>query len=84
MENIQQFKKIRLFGSAAMSLVYVANGAVDAYKENSIWIWDVAAGAAIVSASGGSVSMIKDEGNKLKVKFAAANSNELVEELNKI
>lgn len=54
--DIQEYKKVRLFGSAAMSLIHVAKGSVEAYKENNIAIWDVAAGLAIVLAAGGKVN----------------------------
>jgi len=51
--EIQDFKKVRLLGSAAISLSFVARGAAEAYKENNIAIWDVAAGIPIVMAAGG-------------------------------
>jgi myo-inositol-1(or 4)-monophosphatase len=51
--NVRRYKKVRLIGSAALSLAYVAGGRVDAYQENSIGLWDVAAGIAIVLAAGG-------------------------------
>ena len=51
-QKIQQFKKMRLLGSAALSLAYVATGRADAYMENDIMLWDVAAGLAIASGSG--------------------------------
>ncbi|EAK0493961.1 inositol monophosphatase [Campylobacter lari] len=47
--HIQDFKKIRLFGSAALSLAYVACGRVDIYYEKDIAFWDVAAGIAIIA-----------------------------------
>jgi myo-inositol-1(or 4)-monophosphatase len=50
--KIQQYKKIRLLGSAALSLAYVASGRADAYMENDIMAWDVAAGLAIASGAG--------------------------------
>jgi len=53
MKQIQNFKKIRLIGSAALSLAYVAAGRADAYFERGIMFWDVAAGLAIVSGAGG-------------------------------
>ena len=53
--NVKKYKKIRLFGSAAMSLSLVAAGITDAYMEENIMIWDVAAGIAIVKAAGGDV-----------------------------
>jgi myo-inositol-1(or 4)-monophosphatase len=52
-KDIQSYRKVRLIGSAALSLAYVASGRVDAYQENDIAIWDVAAGIAIVKAAGG-------------------------------
>lgn len=49
----QRFKKIRMFGAAALSLAWVACGRVDAYFEEDIMFWDVAAGLALVQAAGG-------------------------------
>ena len=54
-DNIRQYKKVRLLGSAALSLAYVAAGRVDAYLEKDIAVWDVAAGLALVLAAGGVV-----------------------------
>jgi myo-inositol-1(or 4)-monophosphatase len=51
--RIKLFRKIRMIGSASLSLAYVAAGKVDAYYENNIKLWDVAAGLAIVKAAGG-------------------------------
>jgi len=53
LRKIKTFKKIRMIGSAALSLAYVASGQFDAYFEESIWWWDVAAGLALVEAAGG-------------------------------
>ena len=60
--KVQQFKKIRMIGSAALSIAHVANGSLDAYFEEDIWLWDVAAGLALVKAAGGdySISEIKE------------------------
>jgi myo-inositol-1(or 4)-monophosphatase len=55
--DFQSWKKIRMIGSAAMASVYVASGKVEAYKENGIFLWDIAAGAAIVEAAGGYISI---------------------------
>jgi myo-inositol-1(or 4)-monophosphatase len=51
--HVMGFKKIRMIGSAALSLAYVAAGCGDAYYERDIRLWDVAAGLAIVTAAGG-------------------------------
>ena len=47
------FKKVRMFGSAALSMAWVAQGKLDAYFEKDIMIWDIAAGAALVRGAGG-------------------------------
>jgi myo-inositol-1(or 4)-monophosphatase len=46
-------KKVRLMGSAALELAYVACGRLDAYIERTINIWDIAAGGLMVECSGG-------------------------------
>jgi myo-inositol-1(or 4)-monophosphatase len=67
-KKIQQYKKIRLVGSASLSLAYVASGKADAYMENNIMIWDVAAGLAIAQGSGCSLNMSDgDKPNSLHV-----------------
>jgi myo-inositol-1(or 4)-monophosphatase len=60
--SIQRFKKIRMIGSAALSLAHVSSGNVDAYMEDDIWLWDVAAGLALVKSAGGTykISGVKD------------------------
>jgi myo-inositol-1(or 4)-monophosphatase len=52
-QRIQRFKKVRMIGSAALSLAYVACGRFDAYAEDDIMLWDIAAGLALVNAAGG-------------------------------
>lgn len=55
--RVQHFKKIRMLGTAALSLAYVACGRVDMYLEDDIMLWDVAAGMALVEAAGGIVKI---------------------------
>ena len=55
--NFQEWKKIRMIGSAAMAACYVASGKAETYKEDGIFLWDIAAGAAIVDAAGGLASI---------------------------
>jgi len=56
-DDFQNWKKIRMIGSAAMASIYVAAGKAESYKENGIFLWDIAAGAAIVNAAGGVASI---------------------------
>lgn len=58
---LAQFKKVRLLGSAALSLAYVACGRGDAYFEKGIRIWDVAAGLAIVKSAGGLIEKFDND-----------------------
>ncbi len=49
----QRARKCRLMGSAALDLAYVACGRLDAYVEQSVSLWDVAAGQILVESAGG-------------------------------
>lgn len=64
--NLQRFCRIaqatagqRRFGSAALDLCLVADGQVDAYWEQELNLYDVAAGALIVLEAGGTVTDFK-------------------------
>ena len=75
--QMQEYKKIRLLGSAALSLAYVACGRVHAYMEDNIMLWDVGAGCAIVKAAGGEIQI--DNCNNLTTpKIVSASGNNLV------
>ncbi|MEL6435833.1 MAG: inositol monophosphatase family protein, partial [Pseudomonadota bacterium] len=49
---------MRRAGAAALDLAYVAAGRLDAYWENPISAWDIAAGIVLVREAGGFVSDI--------------------------
>jgi myo-inositol-1(or 4)-monophosphatase len=55
--TVKPYAKVRMFGSAAASLLHVARGSADAYSESRIMLWDVAAGIAIVQGAGGAYVM---------------------------
>jgi myo-inositol-1(or 4)-monophosphatase len=46
-------RKIRIMGSAALAMTYVASGRMDAYIESGIRLWDIAAGGLILECAGG-------------------------------
>jgi myo-inositol-1(or 4)-monophosphatase len=50
---VHRVRKIRMMGSAALGLTYVACGRFDAYIEREIRIWDIAAGGLIIQCAGG-------------------------------
>ncbi len=59
--KVKDYKKIRLLGSAALSMAYVACGRADSYREHHIKLWDIAAGAALILAAGGQVTTAPSE-----------------------
>lgn len=65
--SLARWQKVRLLGSAALSLAYVAAGRCDAYAEQSIMPWDVAAGIALVRAAGGAARVVKLDAGGLDV-----------------
>ena len=50
-------RKTRMLGSAALALAYISCGRLDAYIEESISLWDVAAGILLVESVGGKVEL---------------------------
>jgi myo-inositol-1(or 4)-monophosphatase len=56
-EEMAQWRKVRMIGSAAAALACVACGRGDAYAETGGMLWDVAGGCAVVEAAGGAVSI---------------------------
>jgi myo-inositol-1(or 4)-monophosphatase len=52
-ELVHRVRKIRIMGSAALALVYVADGRFDAYLEAGVRLWDIAAGGLILECAGG-------------------------------
>ena len=62
-KDFQSWRKVRMIGSAAIASAYVASGKADVYKEFGTYLWDVAAGAAIVNAAGGRASITNQKDN---------------------
>jgi myo-inositol-1(or 4)-monophosphatase len=62
-KDFQKWRKVRMIGSAAIASCYVASAKADLYKEFGTYIWDVAAGAAIVNASGGRAEITNQRDN---------------------
>ena len=59
--------KVRIMGSAALELAYVASGRLDAYTERTINLWDIAAGALMVECSGGEFYTRPAPGGKFRM-----------------
>lgn len=50
-------RKMRMMGSAALGMAYIASGRLDGYVESRISLWDIAAGKLLVEAAGGKVDL---------------------------
>ena len=72
-KDFQDWRKVRMIGSAAIGSVYIASGKADVYKESRTYFWDVAAGAAIVQAAGGTAS-ISNQNKDFQVDVYFSNS----------
>lgn len=55
-------RKMRMMGSAALGMAYIASGRLDAYIESRISLWDIAAGKLLVEAAGGKVALAEIPG----------------------
>ena len=72
-KDFQSWRKVRMIGSAALASVYVASGKADLYKEFGTYLWDIAAGAAIINAAGGKAD-IKNRRDNFQVDVYFSNS----------
>jgi myo-inositol-1(or 4)-monophosphatase len=68
-------RKIRIMGSAALALTYVACGRFDAYVEAGVRLWDIAAGGLIVECAGGNFAPRALDGEH---RYALVASNGLI------
>lgn len=79
--QVQSCKKIRMLGSAALMGAYVACGWLDAYAEDDIWLWDVAAAAAIGQAAGAVLTIRPGQAGRWAREVVLAASPELARNL---
>ncbi len=78
LSSVQRFKKVRMLGSAAIALAYVALGRADVYHEEDTMLWDVAGGVALVRGAGGSVKMEPSANKPWAYNVTAAASTDLL------
>ncbi len=70
---VHRVRKCRMMGSAALDLAYVACGRLDAYIEQGISLWDIAAGWLLVESAGGQVQMKPRDDQPDKFSIVASN-----------
>ena len=71
-----EVRKTRMLGSAALAMAYIACGRLDAYVEEQISLWDIAAGQLMVEEGGGKV-MLKPSTTKPGTMFICASNGKL-------
>lgn len=77
-EFIKECTGLRAFGSAALTLAYVASGNIDCYSIEMLKPWDIAAGALLIREAGGVVTGIDGgEYDILRPDIVAASSEKL-------
>jgi len=72
-DMVHRARKCRLMGSAALDMAYVACGRFDAYIEQGISLWDVAAGWILIETAGGTVDLRPRTDMKDKYSVVASN-----------
>ena len=70
LEDLKGWKKVRMFGSAALSCAYVASGKCDYYAEKGVYLWDIAAGICLVREAGGCVDFKLIDKERYEVVFS--------------
>lgn len=73
--------KVRIFGSAALHLAYVACGRLDGFYEYRLWPWDIAAGVALIREAGGAVAARYHDDSSVDI---ACSNGAIQEELGRI
>lgn len=71
----KQVRKVRIMGSAALGLAYIATGRLDAYLEGFISLWDIAAGVLMIEEAGGVVDARNLDNSPDKFSICASNGH---------
>jgi len=75
-------RTIRMIGSAALMLAWVANGRLTAYWEYDLSSWDVAAGSILIEEAGGKMTDLNDERWNLRTrKICGSNGGKVHEQI---
>jgi myo-inositol-1(or 4)-monophosphatase len=74
-------RKMRMMGSAALGMAYIASGRLDGYIESRISLWDIAAGQLLVETVGGSVQLTPNGDHADTYAIIASNGKIPLEEI---
>ena len=74
-------REVRILGAAALHLAYVAAGRVEAFWEQNLNPWDVAAGILLVTEAGGQISHIRGGSFNVDGRDVLASNGKIHEEM---
>ena len=74
-------RKMRMMGSAALGMAYIATGRLDAYVESRISLWDIAAGQLLLEAAGGKTELTPNPEYEDAYSIVATNGKIPIEEI---
>lgn len=74
-------RKMRMMGSAALGMAYIACGRLDAYIESRISLWDIAAGMLMLEVAGGKVDLTEIPDKEDSWSIVATNGRIPIEEI---
>ena len=74
-------RKMRMMGSAALGMAYIACGRLDAYIESRISLWDIAAGQLLLETAGGKVELDPVPGQPDSWSIVASNGKLPIHEI---
>jgi myo-inositol-1(or 4)-monophosphatase len=74
-------RKMRMMGSAALGMAYIASGRLDAYVESRISLWDIAAGMLMIETAGGRVDLKEIPGKADSWSIVATNGKIPIDEI---
>lgn len=74
-------RKVRMLGSAALAMTYVASGRLDVYVEETVSLWDIAAGKLLVEEAGGRAELTPHPGRDDRYSIVCWNGKLPIPEL---
>ena len=74
-------RTIRMLGSAALMLAWVANGRLTCYWEYDLSSWDISAGAILIQEAGGKFTDLEGTDFNLKTRKICASNGKVHEEI---
>lgn len=76
-----QVRNLRIAGSAALHMAYVATGRLDGFWEIGLNSWDMAAGTLLIQESGGAVTDTKGKPYELGIRNVVVSNGRIHKEL---